>query len=150
MQVLIWRATGEEFSFQLASAYIDAAYSRDSGGLLDMQVVLTEEIWKASLRIYGTTNRKPGGQENVLRFSLMADRFRDRQIMLRENEKLAGDRIERLFTGPLPQGARFSLEIATNARRPLPPTNERSFAYAYEVRPELLAFGWDKQVEQSK
>ncbi len=138
-QELIWRAAGEELSFQLASAYIDAAYSRDSVGLLDTQVVLTGEIRKAAERIYGSTNAKAAGQEDVLRFSVLADRFRDRQIVLRENEKLAIDRIERMLNGPLPKGARFSLEIATNARRPVPTTAERSFAYAYDVRPELLA-----------
>ena len=138
-QELIWRAASEEVSVQLVTAYIEAAYSRDSIGLLDSQIDLTEEIRKAAERIYSSTNREAAGQEDVLRFSVLADRFRDQQIMLRENEKLARDRIERLLDKPLPKGASFSLETAANVHRPVPSTIEGSFAYAYDMRPELLA-----------
>lgn len=139
VQELIWRAAGEDFALQMAMAYIETAYSRDAIKVLDTQIVLTEELRKAAERIYGATNRKSGGQEDVLRFSVLADRFRDRRITLRENEKLALDRIERLLDGPLPEDVVFSLEAAADTRRSAPSTTEGSFAFAYTVRPELLA-----------
>lgn len=138
-QELIWHAASEDLALQVVMAYIEVAFSRDSIGLLNTQIVLTQEIRKAAERIYGSTNRNGAGQEDVLRFSVLADRLRDRQIKLREDEKLAKDRIERLLDGPLPKDATFSLETAANARRQVPPTAEGSFAYAYGVRPELLA-----------
>ncbi|CAN5751362.1 hypothetical protein BH09VER1_BH09VER1_12170 [soil metagenome] len=136
---LIWHAAGEDLALQVAMSYIEVAYSRDSIALLDTQIILTDEIKKAAERIYGSTNHKGAGQEDVLRFSVLADQFRDRRIMLRENEKLAVDRIERLLDGPLPKDASFSLETAANSRRPALPSAEGAFAYAYGVRPELLA-----------
>lgn len=138
-QELMWRTAREDIALQVATAYIDAAYSRDSIQLLDTQIILTDELTKAAERIYGSTNRKAGGQEDVLRFSVLADRFRDRQIMLRENEKIARDQIERLLDAPLPQDGSFSLQAAANEQRPVPPSVELSIAYASDTRPELLA-----------
>ncbi|MEO8338704.1 MAG: TolC family protein [Nitrospirota bacterium] len=136
---LIWHAAGEDLALQVAMSYIEVAYSRDAIALLDKQIILTDEIKKAAERIYGSTSRKTAGQEDVLRFSVLADQFRDRRIMLHENEKLAVDRIERWLDGPLPKDASFSMETAARSRRPALPSAEDSFAYAYGVRPELLA-----------
>ena len=137
-QELLWRAAGEELALRTALAYIDVANSRDSLELIDRQITVTEELQKAAERIYGSASQR-AGQEDILRFSVLANRMRDRTIALKEREKLALDAIDRLLDMEIARNATFSVSAALRARRPIPPDPRTRFASAYGLRPEILA-----------
>ncbi len=137
-QEMLWRAAGETFALETAMAYVDVAYSREAQAVIEKQIVVTGELQKAAERIYSAPTQK-AGQEDILRFSVMADRMRDRTIALRENEALALDRIERLMGGRIARGAAFTLGAAQAARRTVPKNADARFTSAFLQRPEMLA-----------
>lgn len=137
-QEFLWRAAGEELALQTSLAYIEVARARSSLGLVDQQIVVSEELQKAAERIYGSASQR-AGQEDILRFSVQANRMRDRAIALREKEKLALDAIERLLDRKTSRNAAFTLATALRTQRPIPADSRARFASAYGLRPEILA-----------